>query len=358
MFVKKAKPILLKKLCLNTIFRVNSSKEYSNILATDVYQSAIEIFPKGIQMAFAYGSGVFQQAGGDMSKNMLDFILVVDNALQWHSENLAMNNHHYSFLRRFGPQAISNIQSKYGAGVYFNTLVPFENRLIKYGVIETRTLIEDLVNWNTLYVSGRLHKPVKVVKKPNLAELISALNTNLCSALHVAALLLPEKFSEEDLYTMITGLSYSGDFRMTFGEDKGKVGKIVKPNLQHFKELYHPVIENHKYINLDDRTGKYVHLHNEITRFYNLNLSPRCVKEGLRHHQNNPNMYPDTEEVIRKLAKDLNIDEYVAKSVAAIVNSSSWSQSVKNIPTAGFIKSVRYSFSKVKKMIKGKKVFG
>ncbi|XP_052766968.1 phosphatidate cytidylyltransferase, mitochondrial-like [Mya arenaria] len=325
----------------------------TQVSQTDVFQRVMNTFPNGVQMAFAYGSGVFQQQGGDMSKNMLDFIMIVDNPHQWHSENLAVNNKHYSFLRHLGAKGICNIQNNFGAGVYFNTLVPFEERMIKYGVIGTEKLISDLVNWETLYVSGRLHKPVKMVKKPTSFQLITALDSNLCSALHTSLLLLPETFTEVELFTMITGLSYSGDFRMTFGEDKGKVLKIVTPNMEQFKQLYHPIIEKNNYIHYNKHISKFVNLHNEVTRFDNLNSLPRCVVQGLLKHQHNPNMYPDTEEVIRKLAKDTNIAEYVAKSVAGIVNKSSWSQSVKSVLTAGFTKSIKYSYSKVKKMVRG-----
>ena len=108
-------------------------------------------------------------------------------------------------------------------GVFYNTLVPFEDRYFKYGVVSTDHLIADLLDWETLYVSGRLHKPVKVIKQPSNAGLMQALCANLHSAVHAALLLLPEEFCEEELYQTITSLSFNGDFRMMIGEDVNKV---------------------------------------------------------------------------------------------------------------------------------------
>ncbi|XP_059736113.1 phosphatidate cytidylyltransferase, mitochondrial-like isoform X2 [Bos taurus] len=116
-------------------------------------------------------------------------------------------------------------------------------KLIKYRVISTSVLIEDLLNWNNLDIAGRLQKPVKIVAMNEDVALRSALDQNLRSAVTAAFLMLPESFAEEDLFMEIAGLSYSGDFRMVVGEDKAKVLNIVKPNMAHFRELYGSILQ-------------------------------------------------------------------------------------------------------------------
>lgn len=59
---------------------------------------------------------------------MLDFVFGVDDFLTWHMMNLLKNRSHYSFLKVFGPKQISSVQS-YGAGIYYNTLVPCNGRV-------------------------------------------------------------------------------------------------------------------------------------------------------------------------------------------------------------------------------------
>ena len=60
---------------------------------------------------------------------MLDLILVVDDAEVWHAENLKRNYHHYSYLKRFGTDVVTQIQ-RAGGGVYYNTLVKIDSQVI------------------------------------------------------------------------------------------------------------------------------------------------------------------------------------------------------------------------------------
>ena len=59
------------------------------------------------------------------------------------------------------------------------------------------------------------------------------------------------------LISNLQGLSYTGDFRMTVGEDKNKVSNIVRPQLNRFKELYSgPLAEVSNNFHRDSR-GQY-----------------------------------------------------------------------------------------------------
>ena len=162
-----------------------------------VFDGILAQFPrKNFKLLFAYGSGVFEQKGNiDKTKNMLDFIFAVDNPTEWHQANMEANPSHYSIVHHLGAKAVSYIQENMGAGVYFNTLVPCSGRLMKYGVISTQALMNDLLDWEMLYVSGRLHKPVLIVHQSPDQSLNAALSTNLQSAVHTALLLQADTFT-------------------------------------------------------------------------------------------------------------------------------------------------------------------
>jgi hypothetical protein len=67
--------------------------------------------------------------------------------------------------------------------------------VIKYGVVGADVLLRDLRGWDTLYIAGRLHKPVLHLARD--AELAAAAEANLAAALAAGLLLLPARFSTE-----------------------------------------------------------------------------------------------------------------------------------------------------------------
>jgi translocator assembly and maintenance protein 41 len=327
-----------------------------------LYQRIIALFPRDISLCFAYGSAVYPQKQNNVTastkKNVIDLIFVVPNAYLWHDENIKRNPKHYSALRYFGHRSLARIQESYGAGVYYNTLIPFEDVEFKYGVVSQSSLITDLLDWNYLYLSGRLHKPVLTLLNPVNRKLRNALKLNLHSAIHAALLLLPETFTEEELYCTITGLSYYGDFRMIFGEDKNKVINIVKAQQDLFRELYSPVIKSlNDYVELTQCDGVYMGAQDPspVARMFHLNQLPRNPQRSIvRHWNKTSSRKNDAEDVLAAVAYDIDTDIAVQKALKEITWSSSVTQSIKGIFTAGIIKSVRYSMAKVRKMLMSK----
>ncbi|KAH8911578.1 mitochondrial matrix Mmp37 [Coniochaeta sp. PMI_546] len=262
--------------------------EFKEVLRQVLWQ-----FRAPIRYAFAYGSGVFPQSkrsgripteaeiraihpkapaavqrAQDGTPKMIDFIFGVTFTQHWHSLNLNQHRDHYSFLGSLGSGAVSAVQDRWGAGVYFNPYVVINGILVKYGVVNLDTLERDLREWDTLYLAGRLHKPVKILRDD--ARIRLANQINLLSALRTALLLLPPNFTERELYNTIAGISYLGDPRMAFPtENPQKVANIVGNNLPHFRRLYAPLIETLPNVEFND---------------------PGCLTEGWMSMDNDANL--------------------------------------------------------------------
>ena len=173
---------------------------------------------------------------------MIDFIFGVSFSQHWHSLNIQQHPDHYSGVKHLGSYAVSQIQDSIGAGCYFHPYITVNGVLIKYGVVNLDTLCRDLSEWDTLYLAGRLQKPVKILRDHPSVRLAN--QVNLISAIRTALLLLPDDFTEQDLYATIAGISYMGDPRMSLPtEDPKKVLNIVSAQLPNFRRLYAPLIE-------------------------------------------------------------------------------------------------------------------
>ena len=416
-------------------------------ISDQFYRYILSLFPSGISFAFAYGSAVIlqdlqddntgqsvdagdscqnvqQQANGSGKKSlknghtsrsnqgtelngvqnssrktswvqvdddpkMIDLVLVVDDPIQWHKENLKRNPGHYSILGSLGPENITRIQRNFRACIYFNVVMNIGTsghleaqdpdlvypKSMKYGVIQTQDFIEDLLEWDNLYVAGRLHKPIQILIEPRMEAGVftgieangqdiktagHVLDFNRKSAVRISLLLLPEVFSEEDLFKTIAGISYQGDFRMIIGEDKNKVSKIVEPQKEMFRQIYHPLVvsvlsEVKKHFVYDLRNRRYEvpastafmirliqALPSNVRRFFSPKNSETKVSSSNLSHR----MLPKDKVVQFKL----QVAKLTLNALQSIVWSSSLSQGIKGFFTTGFVKAIKYCTRKIMKM--------
>ncbi|KAJ5450552.1 Phosphatidate cytidylyltransferase [Penicillium daleae] len=351
-------------------------------------------FRAPIRYAFAYGSGVFTQTGAAAvgsthpsapaaiqkmqqgSGKMIDFIFGVSYSQHWHDLNLHQHRDHYSGLGSLGSYVVSQVQDQFGAGVYFNTHITVNGTLIKYGVVNLDTLCTDLTQWNTLYLAGRLHKPVKILRDHPKVRLANQMN--LLSALRVALLLLPERFSEFELYSTIAGISYMGDLRMVLPtEDPGKVRNIVSGQMAHFRRLYAPLISNlpnvtfqdprcsqDDWIDDPDSILAMVQDMDPVKRGNMVRRLPESFRQKLYFQYQSRFAIPraefnkmmeendDTKQEIvrrpqggpfeRRIADDVNLQKEVSASISKTIRWPSTVQTIKGTLTAGVGKSLTY----------------
>lgn len=319
-----------------------------------------ENFPQnGISLIFGYGSKVVRQSNNQLSSgDMVDLIIAVDNPFEWHQENYIRNSGHYSFIK-FLPNNISKIvqlQEKFGAQVYFNPFVDIGDLSLKYGVIKTDHLIDDLSNWNKLYVAGRLHKPVKFVldSSDTNKSLRAAMRFNRESAIRAAMLMLPESFKLFDMYKTITSLSYMGDPRMIFGEDKHKVNNIVNGQLVQFNQLYLPLLKRQESVQWNENKQTITQDLSPKLVLKNLQLLPKAVRQSICKQQSNEARSIESHVVLSSVSRSINCDRIVACAISSIVKRSSLSQSIKGLITAGLFKSIKYSNRKLVKSLKSR----
>lgn len=321
-----------------------------------------EHFPKsGLSLAFGYGSRITKQTNSShYPDDLVDLIFAVDNPLEWHTDNLKNNKAHYSFLRYFpdAAAAITTIQENYGAAMYFNPYVELDQRLlIKYGTIKTSHLIGDLTNWDHLYVAGRLHKPVEfIVNSCDKNETLrAAFKFNKESALRAALLQLPEIFNPQQLYEMITGLSYRGDPRMIFGEDRDKIRNIVGSQIDRFQQLYLPMIKLHpsfkECITWSESKQQFSQELTSSTVLRHLKALPSSARRKVCELHESEARSLDADAILTSASRSLNCDQLVGRALASIVRRSSLSQSFKGLMTAGLAKSIKYSQRKLLKSI-------
>ncbi|KAH7146319.1 mitochondrial import protein MMP37 [Dactylonectria macrodidyma] len=370
-------------------------------------------FNAPIVYCFAYGSGVFPQESSSRqateaefralhphppealvkaqkgAPKMLDFIFGVTHTEHWHSINMKQHRDHYSGVASLGSGFVSRVQG-WGAGVYFNPFVEMNGMLIKYGVTSIDNLVNDLTSWESLYLAGRLQKPVKILRDHPRVRLAN--QHNLIAAVRTALLLLPPDFTEAQLYSTIAGLSYLGDPRMSLPtENKSKVNNIVDNNIIHFRRLYAPLIKTLPNVDfagafrLDDQdwvlnpeANNTLHQDMDPIRRGNMvRRLPQTFRSRLYFQYRKKFSMPKEEfnELMKAAADDettsvqrrqggdferrvatddpAKLQEMVRKVIKQTVNWPSTSQSIKGVLMGGWSRTIRYLGEKISKFRKG-----
>ncbi|GAA5997671.1 putative phosphatidate cytidylyltransferase [Rhodotorula paludigena] len=351
-------------------------------------EEVLSHFKAPVRYAFAYGSGVFRQKGyTEKDKPLLDFVFAVSHPSHWHAINMQQNPEHYSLpMRLLGSDAVAWMQEKgLGANVWFNVDVEVDGKLLKYGIISVDALCRDLLDWETLYISGRLHKPVRILHDDARVRLAN--QVNLASALRTALLLLPESFTEIELFEEIAGLSYRGDFRMRVGENPHKVRNIVAAQLPAFRSLYggllksfwksvHTIGEVHPTTGGPHEQGGVRLMRQDQSAAVRASTASR-LPAGLRdkvlgHYERKWNLEgamlrakeqkahdaPDRDEhqvnldvqlMWERIVQDAEFTSIMNQSISQIVARPTFNQSLKGILSAGPLKSLRYVIPKLQK---------
>ncbi|WVW78409.1 hypothetical protein I302_100363 [Kwoniella bestiolae CBS 10118] len=345
----------------------------------DRLRPIVDNFEAPIDWAVAYGSGVMKQAQvkpGD-PPSLTDLLLSTPSPIEFHSTNLRQNPSHYPLHARImGAKGIAHVQEQWGAGIWYVTDVNINGISVKYGIISTSSLITDLTQWKTFYLSGRLHKPTLSLISPSGqsqgSSLTEALEINLKNALSLALLSLPERFTEDALWETIAGLSYSGDPRMNIpgGENPQKIKNIVRgPGAREgFRGMYGPYLAEMGVRWVDGEKDGYVSgqwrgdsegvLCKPTSPEYQVELFdslPTSLRESvLNHYDTSEAGMTNEQDRSMRAVRDPKFNSIVSTELRNIIHRPALRQSIKGLFTAGFTKSYWYALAKFRKWLKGR----
>ena len=367
----------------DSTFTSEKNTSRAQLTSTGELEAILKQFPPGIDYAFGYGSGVLRQQQHSTNTNpgMIDIIFAIDNPYTWHKHNLQTHSDHYSFLARVGgPNFVSRLQTNGGARIYFHPFVSMRlddptscQREIKYGVVSTNHLLSDLVNWEYLYLAGRMHKPTASIDTPadknsrsRTDEIEEAQRINLLSAVSASLLLLNNTIDSNhhsdtvqsvplsQLYNTIASLSYTGDFRMETGaEDPNKVKKLVETPgmLDLWDKLYSDTLNNLQRSGLLSVVANDGFIKDNQQHHLEINLDNMSTRKELMQNLP-PRLRIHSDSIIGSSNNKVSIHQgslALRQELANIVSPAAKSQSIKGFFTAGVVKSWKYALAKFAK---------
>jgi len=233
----------------------------------------------------------------DAENRVLEIILVVDDPTTWHTSNLAIHPDHYTCLGYAGANIVHAIQKILKSEMYSVEVTMVEEcgkvRTIKYGVVSTSYLIDDLTKWSKLHVAALLQQPVIEIIRPDPLQspmakpLMDALEKNRRSVLFVALALLPMEFTELELFKTLTHLSLDGDFYTNiYYDEKSKdqlIEYLVNRHMQNLRFMYFS-----RMIEIATETHSVFLASHLEPGHYTFIKAPHFLKATMNHHQTLP----------------------------------------------------------------------
>ncbi|KXN71744.1 mitochondrial matrix Mmp37 [Conidiobolus coronatus NRRL 28638] len=334
----------LKASSLSKKFYSTEAPPKTQLKVNEELDQILTEFNVPVRFACGYGSGVFKQLGYDANQAspQVDLIFGVSHPEHWHSQNFKKNPHHYSGMKYLGSNFVSKIQNV-GAGIYYNPYCQIGNLKVKYGVVSMDRLINDLLKWETLYLAGRMQKPLRILQDDPQIKIANQINRSI--ALRASLLMLPETFTSKDLFMALTSISYTGDIRMTIGENPKKIENIVLAQSEFFEEIYNPIID--AFPNLS-RMGNGI-----LKQDYSDKLVPMIInKLPLKFGSYLESEYKLQTKQFGDKIEYKRCPELVQSTIQAfshIVKEPAFNQTVKGLFTAGLTRSLRYVGEKLSK---------
>lgn len=182
-------------------------------------------------------------------------------------------------------------------------------------------------------------------------------NANRLAALRTALLLLPTEFTTHDLLTHIVGLSYSGDFRTMIGaENPNKVSNIATAQAELLWEIYGPLVDQLNDVLVRRSADNWVQATDPKTRARLVANLPLAFRRRIYEQFSRTGSVAigkdgaaDQGSLAMGVASSLEMSEWIRKALVRTVAYPALTQSIKGIATAGILRSVTYSFEKLKK---------
>ena len=185
------------------------------------------------------------------------------------------------------------------------------------------------------------------------SSLAAAARANLSAALDVALLLSEARFSQTQLLRTICGLSYTGDVRMGWAEDRAKLERLVEGSRPQLEALYAPQLDAAAGAGLVERLDADSW---RLTEAGAAADAPRLqgLPGALLHTIGRACGSAPGTSPAKALAAALRADRAAAQrlvqaSLARIVRASSARQTALGLLSAGVGKSAAYGLAKLRK---------